>query len=139
MGSANHGGRTLTDPEAHVPIIKSRMDDKSFKEIAENQTLKPLSRDFLKQMLTTFFQKVPNDKLGASSSVFNNAGSNTAIVICKDKAEAETALNKLNLEIITFMNDYIEEETGESCKNYFRTYTLFESKIEENRLILTWQ
>ncbi|MBC8146657.1 MAG: hypothetical protein H8E98_01590 [Bacteroidetes bacterium] len=109
--------------------------------------LKPLSREFLGKMLTSFFRKILQEKLGLQSSVFNSADMNTAIVVTeintttnekKRQKELDTILNKINLEASSFMNDYIEQEMGEPCTKYYRDQNLYESKIDENRLILTW-
>jgi hypothetical protein len=134
--SANHSSKEITP--ANLADAESKQNRSRASEEFLAGGLIPLDKEFIRKMLATFFQKVPNEKLGLQSSVFSNAEMNTAIVVCKDNNEAKESLGKINIEVCGYVNDYIEAEKGESCKKYYRNYSLYESKIEENRLILTW-
>jgi hypothetical protein len=141
--SAGHGGREVTEP--NLVTTKSKpvkcIPDASF----GTETLKTLDREFLAKMLTVFFQSILPKISGLQSSVFNSADMNTAIIMCKvspdpRKREKEMTkiLEKINIDVVFYMNDYIEKEKEESCKKYYRDCNLYESKIEDSRLILTW-
>ncbi|MBC8427588.1 MAG: hypothetical protein H8D97_01715 [Proteobacteria bacterium] len=133
--SAQHSSKEQTDPnlsseEGQAGILANN--------IFSNEALKPLEREFIQKMLSSFFQMIPNQKLGKQSSVFSQAGVNNAVISCNNNMDAEETLTRINLELIVFMNDFIESEKGESCKKFYRTQNLYESKIDGNRLILTW-
>jgi hypothetical protein len=141
--SANHSVKEITEPD--LPTAANKPQKGVIDPNFGNGSLKTLDREFLGKALTAFFQTVPVQKMNLQSSVFNSADMNTAIIICKEEQNAkkqekeiEKVLNQINCEVGLFINDYIEKEKEESCKKYYRDYNLYESKIDGNRLILTW-
>ena len=107
-------------------------------DLNDSAGVKPLPTNLIKNMLNNFFQEEINKRLNLIPEVSIRSNINSAIIHFKNNKDAEVALPKINLEILSYMKDYIELITGESCKNYNRNVNLYESKIEQGRLLLTW-
>lgn len=118
-----------------TPVEKTKFDlDLSHKD----KSLKPVPKEIITKFLKTGFEAIAN-KIGIDYNCMNMDNNIKLITIfTKDKKQGEFVLEAMSHKTAHTFGDFIEKETGVSKKKFYRTVTLFESTVDENRLTITW-
>jgi len=102
----------------------------------KNESLKPIPKElilkFVSEIVTHIGTKGHNDfNINPQSD-----GSCRISIFTNKLSESESILDAIVSIFSSGLSKFIESETGESCKKYNRSLTMFESQVEENAVII---
>lgn len=99
------------------------------------KALKVIPKEQLKNFMSSFLSNI-GSKLNKTFQIQNIGGQNIVSISVESHTEAEAVLSKISISSFKYLDDFIKETFMDDPKNYLRNMILFESEINEKRLIL---
>lgn len=119
-------------------VGESRPDANLNLDLEKGSSLKPLPKELITKFLKNSCKEIASTA-GCEYNYMILADNVNNITIFTNSEKTGLKIGEeLNRRIAYNMAEFIETETGESATRYFRTVTLFESTVEDNRISIQW-
>lgn len=103
--------------------------------LSKKDTLKPIPKKLMDKFINLMLQNIAKQNDTTYSVMKTPEKTNIGIVYTKD---SDKILHEINIYVAQNLTNFIEIETKESAKKYYRNLILFESSISDETLQLHW-
>ena len=119
--------------------IKDRPPSKINLDLSHKKfSLTPIPKEVLTKFLKTGIIEIADNAKCEHSYVKMDDRTHIITIFTTNEKQGEMIVDAMMYKVAHQLGIFIEKETGEDRKKFYRSITLFESSIEENRASIRW-
>ncbi len=104
----------------------------------KSEALKPIPKDLLTKFFREGFAEICNVAKIDVSHIKMNDQTHVLNIFTTNRTQGEKIIEAMMHKVAYELGNFLEKETGEDRRTFYRSVTLFESSVEENQVSIRW-